>query len=254
MLRRELAAFTVGEQFALGNTKQGVVRFVVIARSEERFVGCDQRDTARVGEFNENVFSRSFRGHAVALQFYVEPIAEQALQLVAACDSERALTGDDRNVERTVGAARERDQSIRRALEPGKLDMGAFMLLGLEISARRQPHEAPVTVLAGGQQDKVRPPFPGHTVAVLLIAEVDAQRAADNRLNTRARHFLGKLERAEHVIGIGESERRLAVLFGELGQPRNGQRAFEQGVGRMHVQMHEARLFCGSPIGSRHRA
>jgi len=38
------------------------------------------------------------------------------------------------------------------------------------------------------------------------------------------------------------AERGLAIGLGELGQPRDRKRAFEQRIGRMHVQMHEARI------------
>src|SRR5262249_2069451 len=72
------------------------------------------------------------------------------------------------------------------------------------------------------------------------IAEVERDGATDNRLDSVACQFLRKFERPEHVVGIGERECRLAVVFGKLSQPRNLQRAFEQRIGRMNVQMHEA--------------
>ena len=54
-----------------------------------------------------------------------------------------------------------------------------------------------------------------------------------------ARHFLGKFQRAEHVVGVGQRQRRLPVLLCELGQARDRQRALKQRIGRMDVQMHE---------------
>ena len=53
---------------------------------------------------------------------------------------------------------------------------------------------------------------------MLLIAEIDPERAADDRLDAGARHLLGELQRAEHVVGVGQRERRLAVVLGELGK------------------------------------
>ena len=76
-------------------------------------------------------------------------------------------------------------------------------------------------------------------VAVLGVAEIDGQRAADDRLDAGRRQLLGEFQRPEHVVGVGERERRLLVGFGELGQPRNGERAFQQRIGRVHVQVHE---------------
>ena len=51
--------------------------------------------------------------------------------------------------------------------------------------------------------------------------------------------LVGEFERAEHVVGVGQRQRRLAVGLGELGEPRDRQRALEQRIGRVHVQMHE---------------
>ena len=81
---------------------------------------------------------------------------------------------------------------------------------------------------------------PAGRPAILLIAEIDAERAADDRLDAGARHLLGEFQRTEHVVGVGQRQRRLAVLFGKLGEARDGQRAFEQRIGGMDVQMHEA--------------
>ena len=73
-----------------------------------------------------------------------------------------------------------------------------------------------------------------------LVAEIDRERAADDRLDAAARELVGKLERAEHVVGVGQREGRLAVGFRKLREPRDRQRAFEQRIGRVHVQVHEA--------------
>ena len=43
MLRRELAALAVGDQPALGDAQERVVRLVVLAGGEERLVGRDER-------------------------------------------------------------------------------------------------------------------------------------------------------------------------------------------------------------------
>ena len=72
-----------------------------------------------------------------------------------------------------------------------------------------------------------------------MVAKVDAERATDDRLDARGRHLLGKFERAEHVVGVGQRQRRLPVLLGKFRQPRDGQRPFEQRVRRMHMQVHE---------------
>ena len=78
--------------------------------------------------------------------------------------------------------------------------------------------------------------------AVIGVAEIDRQRAADDRLDAARRHLFGEFQRPEHVVGVGERQRGLLVGFGELGQPRDRQRAFQQRIGGMHVQMHEIEI------------
>ena len=119
---------------------------------------------------------------------------------------------------------------------------------GVEIGARAKPHQASIAVLARGQEHDARPALAHRPAAVVLIGEVDAERAADDRLDAGGRHFLGEFQRAEHVVGVGQRQRRLAVFFGDLRQARDSQRALKQRIGRMNVQVHEA----GVGRGGRH--
>ena len=84
VLGRELAALAVGQQPALGDAQQRVVRLVILAGGEERLVGRDKRNAARIGKLDQGRLRRPLGRHAVALQFDIEPIAEQALQRFAA--------------------------------------------------------------------------------------------------------------------------------------------------------------------------
>ena len=65
----------------------------------------------------------------------------------------------------------------------------------------------------------------------LDVAEIDSEFAADDRLDAVARHLVGEFQRPEHVVGIGQRQRRLLVGLGKLGEPRNRQRAFQQRIG-----------------------
>ena len=76
VLRRELPALAVGDQFALGDAKQRIVGFIILARSKERFVGGDERQSVRIGEIDQLRLSKAFARHAMALQFDVEAVAE----------------------------------------------------------------------------------------------------------------------------------------------------------------------------------
>jgi len=105
-------------------------------------------------------------------------------------------------------------------------------------------HQAPIAGLAGGQQHdpRQRPHLTGEPRVARLVAEIERQGAADDRLDAVARELFGEFERPEHVVGVGERQRRLVVRLGELGKPADDQRAFEQRISGMHVQMHEARI------------
>ena len=77
VLGRELAPVGLGHEPAFGDADQRVVRLVVLARGEERLVGGDQRDAARIGELDQRGFRGALGRGAVALQLDVEPVAEQ---------------------------------------------------------------------------------------------------------------------------------------------------------------------------------
>src|SRR5262249_40775777 len=87
--------------------------------------------------------------------------------------------------------------------------------------------------------------------------------AGDDRLNAGARHLVGEFECTEEIVRVGESKRGLAVGFGKLRKPGNGQCPLKQRVGRMHVQMDKTRhealsdsqvpATVGGAIGAVHR-
>ena len=240
MLHRQLAALGVGDELAFGDAHQRVVRFVVFGGGEERLVGGDKRNAARISKLDQRRLHNALGRHTVALQFDIEPVAEQALQFLAARRRERVLSARNRGVERPVGPAAQRDQPCGLAVEPGKLDMRMFLRRGLEISARAKPHQAAIALFGGGKQHDALERGRDCRVARLDVAEIEPERAADNRLDAVARQLFGEFQRTEHVVGVGERQRWLAVLLGEFGQPRDSQRALEQRIGRMDVQMHEA--------------
>ena len=78
--------------------------------------------------------------------------------------------------------------------------------------------------------------------AVVGVAEIDGERAADDRLDAGAGQLFGEFQRAEHVVGVGERQRRLLVGLGEIGQARQRNRAFQQRIVRVHVQVHEIEI------------
>ena len=69
----------------------------------------------------------------------------------------------------------------------------------------------------------------------------DSSQPGD-RLDALPGELLGEFERAEQVVGVGQRQRRLPVGGRELGEVGDLQRPFEQRIGRVHVQVHEADL------------
>jgi len=49
-----------------------------------------------------------------------------------------------------------------------------------------------------------------------------------------------KLQRPEHVVGIGQRQRRLAIRLGEFAELLDFDRALQQRIGRMDVEMDES--------------
>ena len=245
MFGGELAAVALRDEAAFGDANQRVVRLVVGDGGEVRLVGGDQRKLVVVGEIDQHRLGHAFGAGAVALQLDIKPVAEQAHQRIEARGGEMALAGGDGLVERTAGAAGERDDAAGLALEPFELEPWRLVRRRIEEGARGQPHQAAIAGLGGGEQHDARAfgsRIGGGARPVIAVAEIDRQRAADDRLDAGGGELLGEFERAEHVVGVGERERRLLVGFRQLGQARDGERAFQQRIGRVHVQMHEIEI------------
>ena len=214
MFGGELAALAVGDEPALGDAQKCIVGFVILPPGEERLVGGDERNAARVGKLDQRRLGHPFGRHTVTLQFDVEAVAEQPLQMFAARYQKRALSGPNRRVERPIGAAAERNQPVGLAGEPVKFEVRPFGRFGVEIGARAEPHQAAIAILPCRKQHDPRPALTHCGRALVVVAEIDAERAADDRLDARTRHLLGEFERTEHIVGVGERERRLPVLLG----------------------------------------
>ncbi len=133
---------------------------------------------------------------------------------------------------------------VRLALQPFELEARRLVRRRVHEGARRQPHQAAITGIAGGEQHDPAAFGLGIGVAgaVVRVAEVDGERTADDRLDAGTGDLLGEFERAEHVIGVGQRQRRLLVGLGQFGEARDRQRAFQQRIGRVHVQMHEVEI------------
>src|ERR1700691_294623 len=96
---------------------------VILRGSEERLVGCHERDCLVIGKIDQSGLDAAFLGGAVALQFHIKPGTEQMQQAVKTRRRKARLAGKDRSVERAVGAPGEDNEPIRVAFKPGKFEM-----------------------------------------------------------------------------------------------------------------------------------
>ena len=120
--------------------------------------------------------------------------------------------------------------------------MRSFRRLDREKASRNELHQVAVARFAGCEQhDAGQRRHLSRIAWRRLVAEIDGERAADNRLNADGRHLLREFERAEQIARIGQCERGLPVGLGKVGKPAKLHCALEQRVGRVHVQMDETR-------------
>ena len=186
MLRGELAPVGLRNDAAFGDADQRVVGLVVLGGGEIRLIGRDQRDALRVGEIDQQRLGLPFGRHAVALQFDVEPVAKQFEQRLKPRGGEMALPGGDGGIERAARPAGERDHALGLAFEPVELEPRRLVRRRVEEGAGIQPHEAAVAGLAGGEQDDAGALGRLVAGAVVDVAEIERQRAADDGLDAIA--------------------------------------------------------------------
>ncbi len=111
----------------------------------------------------------------------------------------------------------------------------------LQERPRVQPHQAAIAALTRRQKHDPRRPRRRRIARVgVLVAEIDRELAADDRLDAVTGHLVGKFQRPEHVVGVGQRQRRLAVCLGQLGELLNLDRPLQQRIGRMGVEMNKS--------------
>jgi len=199
--------------------QQRVVRFVVVTGREIRLVGRNQRQPLCIGKIDQARLGAPFLVGAVALQFDVETVAEQARETIAARGCQRRLIGAQRQRDRSVGPAGQRDQVFGIVGEPVELDVRRLVDRGFQERPRVQPHQAAITALARRQQDDPCGTRRQHAAHGWVdVAEIHRELAAHDRLDAVPRHLVGEFQRPEHVVGVGQRQRRLAVGLRELAE------------------------------------
>ncbi len=252
MIGRELLAVGFRDQLAAGDAEQRVMGLVIVVRRKVGLVSRDQRQALGIGEIDQPALDAALLVDAVALQFDVEPVAEQASQPLAARRGERHMIRLQRQRDRTIRAAGQRDQILGIAFQPFELDVRRLMNRRFQKRPRVQPHQAAVAALLRRQQNDSRRHSRRRIACIrVLVAEIDGELAADDRLDAVARHLVGEFQRPEHVVGVGQRQRRLAIGFRQFAELGDLDRALQQRIGRMNVKMNESGTGHGRLTGSR---
>ena len=95
---------------------------------------------------------------------------------------------------------------------------------------------------------------PGAGALIGGLRKSDRQRASEDRLNPFGGERLRKFERAEKIVPVSDGERGLTIGGGEFRQRLDRQRAFQQRIGGMDVQMDKGGLRHQLPQGRLSRA
>ena len=250
MLAGQPAPVVLREIAPLGDADERVVRLVVAGMSEVGLVGGDERQAQLVGERHQLQLDGLRLGEAMPLQLDVEPIAENLREAFDAARRQRHLRVAKSRVDRPVGAAGQSDQAGRMLGEESQRHLRRRRAIAIEPGRARQRHQIAIARLVlGDERDPLglshaRLGPAGGPLLRLHIGEIDADGHADDWLDAGAREFLGELERSEQIVGVGQREGRHGVGLSELGQRLDLQRAFQQRIGRVGLQMHEGRCLC----------
>ncbi len=252
----QAAAIVLVEVTAFGNAEQRVVCLEVLAVGEVALVGRDERQVLVVGDIDELRLDGFLLGQAVALELDVEAVAEDVLERLNAGCRNRCVIIGDRLVDGAVRAARERDQPLGVRCDVGDLGVRRFAIVRAHVGTARNLHEIAIAGLAhrkeGEQSIAMRRRQRGQTrdagAGSVRFLEVDGEADADDRLDAGTRELVGKFQRPEQIVGVGERDGRKAELGRAFCQCTDRQGAFEQRISRMHLEVHEGR---GAGRGSR---
>ena len=249
MLARQASPVVLRDVAAAGDAQQRVVRLVVVGRGEVDLVGGHDRQRAGVGELEQHRLGLDLVLEAVTLDLDVKPVAENLLERLETLERDLLLPLAQRFADGPVRSAREHDQAVAIRLQALDLDMRGLVLGGVEEGAGGELHEVlPAAVVAGEQRQRagrLRARLIGagalQAVGLRPVAEIDLQRAADDRLDAGFRQLVGELERPEQVVGVGQPNCGKAARRRQLGELGDGDGAFQQRIGRMHLEVHELR-------------
>ena len=136
MIGGQVRAVGLGDQPPFGDAEQRVMRLVIVGGGEIGLVGRDQRQALGVGEVDQRRLDAALGLDAVALQLDIEPVAEQRSPAARSAAPPVGLIGSERQRDRAVRAAGQRDQALGLAFERVELDVRRLVRSGVSRNAR----------------------------------------------------------------------------------------------------------------------
>ena len=208
----------------------------IIGGLEEGLVGGDDRQLRLIGKVEQHRLDRPLLGQTVPLHLDIEAVAKDAFQRREAGAGKVRVGLGEREVDHAFGPAGERNEAVGMGGKSADAGQDFAGLRRREISVAGEAHQIGIAALVLGEHGDAAVslrPFHLRSLRALFLLDGEAQgeRAADDGLDPRPGDGLGELEGAEQIVGVGDGERRHAVLGGERHEPRNGQSAFEQRIG-----------------------
>ncbi len=239
VVRRQPRAVGRAEILALGDAHQRVVRLVHVGVGEEGLVGRDQRQVLGIGEVDQAALDTPFLLHAVARQLDVEPVPEGALEPLGQLGRRRGLAVGEQPPDRPGRAAGEQDQPLAVLFQRFQRHVRGDPRRHLEMGAGDQLEQVGVAGRVLGV-DRHRVEL-GRAVQRpdRLGRLAHRELAADDRLDARLDAGLREFQRAEQVVGVGDRDRRHAVLPAQIGDLAGAQRALGQRIGGVDAEVDE---------------
>ncbi len=217
------------------------MRFEIGARREEGLVGRNERKAEPVGQIEERRLRRPLRGQSVPLDFDVEPLRKKRRERLEPGFRRFDAPVSDEGIEPALRPARERDDVRCIARKIGERQRRRLAGASVEMRARAKPHQIEIARARLGDQHQIAEgALFSAGRAFRAFREFDGDLRARQALEAGLRRLLGKLERREEIVRVGDADGRLRILLGEIDEARDAKRPFAQREGGVHVEMHES--------------
>ena len=244
MLRRQAPARGLLVNIsAFGNADQRVMRLKHLGLGEIDIVGCHQRQIHLIGQADKALLGQAFRRGCLpavawmALQLHIKALRIDRSQPRQHRPRLRPLPGLQEPPHRPVRATGQADQPggiLRQIVQRHLWQLAALV----EIKAGVQLHQIHVAGLVLCQQDH------GGKGPRLFARSGRIMRHRDlaphDRLHARPLGGDRKLQRCEHVVGVGDRHRRHVLRHAEPDQLLDRNRPFQKGMLGVDAQVNES--------------